>query len=82
MRRRSAPGLKNITLSAEPELLLRARERARASKTTLNEEFRNWLRQFTRSTRPVSWYYDFMKQFETVNSGRKFSRQEFYDEGK
>ncbi len=35
--------LKNITLSAEKELIENARDRAEAKNTTLNAEFRRWL---------------------------------------
>src|SRR4051794_9181077 len=39
--------LKNITLSAEERLIEAARERARAEHTTLNEQFRRWLADYT-----------------------------------
>ena len=78
-RKKNFP-LQNITLSADSDLIEMARARARASKTTLNEEFRNWLKQFTKSRRDEKWYFQFMKKFDGINSGRKFSREEFYEE--
>ena len=72
--------LRNITLSAEKDLIELARKKARAATTTLNEEFRNWLRQFTKSNRPRGWYTDFMQQFSNIESGRKFKREQFYEE--
>ena len=39
-------GLRNITLSAEEELIDRARKKADARKTTLNNEFRVWLAKY------------------------------------
>lgn len=82
MQKRKAASLQNITLSAEADLIARARERARAAKTTLNEEFRNWLRQFARDTKDKRWYQDFMSQFDDIDlrHGKKLSREEFYDE--
>jgi hypothetical protein len=38
--------LKNITLSAEEELIHRARQKAQNERTTLNANFRCWLKQF------------------------------------
>ena len=38
--------MKNITLSADEKLIQTARERARAEHTTLNELFRNWLKDY------------------------------------
>ena len=35
--------MQNITLSADGQLIEAARERARAEKSTLNEQFRRWL---------------------------------------
>ncbi len=80
MANKRTSSLRNITLSAEQDLIEMARAKARASKTTLNHEFRNWLRQFTNTKKDSIWYFDFMKQFEGVNSGRKFKREEFYEE--
>lgn len=38
--------LRNITFSAEEEWIARARAKASAEKSTLNELFRRWLRQY------------------------------------
>jgi hypothetical protein len=37
--------LKNITLSADEELIRKAREKAQKEHTTLNASFRQWLKQ-------------------------------------
>ena len=42
--------MKNITLSADEELIEQARRLAREQKRTLNEAFREWLVQFTQQT--------------------------------
>lgn len=68
--------LQNITFSADEEHIRKARERAKARGTTLNEEFRNWLEKYV--GRPVS-AEDFMKimeRFEYVEPGRSFHRDE------
>ena len=40
--------VRNITLSADERLIDDARECARARRTTLNDEFRRWLIEYTR----------------------------------
>ena len=68
--------MKNITLTADDDLIAAARERARSENTTLNEQFRIWLAGYARKQR--------MQQYETVMSelrgklvvGRKLSRDE------
>ncbi|NDJ13828.1 MAG: hypothetical protein EBY17_21965 [Acidobacteriia bacterium] len=45
--------LRNLTLSADPELIDRARSKAEARKTTLNHEFRLWLAQYSQETNPT-----------------------------
>ena len=39
--------MKNVTLSAEEELIEQARQIARAKHTTLNQAFREWLADYT-----------------------------------
>ena len=39
--------MKNVTLSADEDLIEQARQVARARRTTLNAAFREWLLQFT-----------------------------------
>jgi hypothetical protein len=38
--------MKNITMSADENLIESARERARSEHTTLNEQFRRWLAEY------------------------------------
>jgi len=68
--------MKNITLTADENLIAAARERARSENTTLNEQFRVWLTSYAHKHR--------MQQYETVMAGlrgelvvgRKLSRDE------
>jgi predicted transcriptional regulator len=68
--------MRNVTLSAEDELVDRARLVARQRHTTLNEAFREWLRQFTSSESNVEAFDDLMERLKGVNAGRHFTRDE------
>jgi hypothetical protein len=68
--------LKNITLSAEEELIEKARDRARREKTTLNATFRQWLRQYVSRTTKTADYHSFMDSLDYARPGRKFTRDE------
>ena len=68
--------LKNITLSAEEELIRKAREKANKEHTTLNASFRQWLKQYvSRNTKTID-FDTFMEQLNYAEPGRKFSREE------
>ena len=54
----------------------RARLVARQRHTTLNEAFREWLKQFTASRGNVEAFDDLMEQLKGVNAGRHFKRDE------
>ena len=68
--------MRNITLSAEEELIDQARLVARERHTTLNEAFREWLKQFTSSRGNVEAFDDLMDRLKHVNTGRHFTRDE------
>ena len=68
--------LKNITFSAEEELILKAREKAISEKTTLNVVFRGWLKQYAEKERITEEYDQVMESLKHVYSGRKFTRDE------
>jgi hypothetical protein len=69
--------MKNITLSAEEGLIEAARERARAEKTTLNEQFRLWLEVYAREhqARRGMEVIDRIRQYAS-SGGRRFTRDE------
>ena len=68
--------LKNITLSAEEELIRKAREKANKEHTTLNATFRQWLKQYiNRNTKTID-FNTFMEQLNYADPGRHFSREE------
>jgi hypothetical protein len=68
--------VKNITLSADERLIEQAREQARARQTTLNQLFRDWLRDLANQeqrTQAIDALFDRMK---SVDSGGAFDREE------
>jgi hypothetical protein len=69
--------MKNITLSADEELIERARAVARAQSTTLNVAFREWLRQYSgQATSRGEAYEALMKRLSHIKSGGHYSRDE------
>lgn len=67
-----------ITLSADEKLIEAAQERARVERTTLNEKFRQWLIEYTRTEGSVA---DAMAVVDRLSrrvrtGGRKFTRDE------
>lgn len=68
--------LKKITLSAERDLIEKARDRAAAENTTLNAEFRRWLAQYVQRPRTAAEFAEIMSDLSYVQAGRTFSRKE------
>ncbi len=68
--------MKNITLSADEDLIEKARAVARSQRKTLNDAFREWLQQFTAKSGRGAEYDSLMRRLGHVDAGRKFSRDE------
>ena len=69
--------MKNITLSADDELIEAARARARTEHTTLNEQFRRWLSDYVQQEQRRQRYEETVAALRgTVRVGRKLSRDE------
>jgi hypothetical protein len=68
--------LKNITFSAEEDLIRKARERAAAERTTLNDEFRRWLEKYAERPAAEGAFTFVMDRFAYVQPGRSFRRDE------
>jgi hypothetical protein len=68
--------MKNITLSADEDLIEQARLVARAQRKTLNAAFREWLVQFTGQPGSGREFDALMKRLRHVKSGRHFTREE------
>jgi hypothetical protein len=73
--------MKNITLSADEQLIEAARRRAQAEHTTLNEQFRKWLESYTRRASRADAALAVIKELQSKarTGGRKFSRDEMND---
>jgi len=68
--------MKNITLSADEDLIEQARQLARAQHKTLNALFRDWLLGFTAQSGDGQEVDALMRRLRHVNSGRRFTRDE------
>lgn len=68
--------LKNVTLSTEDWLIVRAREKAVREKTSLNALFRQWLARYVGQDRAAGSYHALMERLAHVQAGRSFSRDE------
>ena len=69
--------MKNITLSADERLLDKAREKARSERRSLNEAFRAWLAEWTRTTDRGRRFDELMARLETNCEARgPYSRDE------
>jgi hypothetical protein len=68
--------MKNVTLSADENLIEQARLIAKSQHKTLNTAFREWLEQFTARAGNVQEYDALMRRLRHVSAGRRFSRDE------
>jgi len=70
--------MKNITMSADEGLIEAARERARAEHTTLNEQFRRWLKDYARREQQADEAMAVVRELrgKVRTGGRKFTRDE------
>lgn len=68
--------MKNITLSADEDLIEKARAVARAQRRTLNAAFRDWLAQFSASEGDAQSFDALMRRLRHVDAGRRFTREE------
>ena len=68
--------MKNITLSADEDLIARAREQARARQTTLNRLFRQWLAEVAEQKERSSKIEALLDRLYGVAAGGNFSREE------
>ncbi len=68
--------MKNITLSADEDLIEKARAVARAQRRTLNAAFRDWLAQFSASEGDAQSFDALMRRLRHVDAGKRFTREE------
>jgi hypothetical protein len=68
--------MRNVTLSAEEDLIEQARLVAKSQRTTLNAAFREWLQQYTLRSGTPREFDSLMKRLRHVKAGRRFTRDE------
>ncbi len=70
--------MKNITLSADENLIEAARWRAAAEHTTLNEQFRVWLENYVRREQQAAEAMRVIRELQgrIFTGGRKFTRDQ------
>jgi hypothetical protein len=68
--------MKNITLSADEQLIDQARLVAQSQHKTLNAMFREWLQQLTSQSGSTQEYDALMKRLKHVQAGRRFTRDQ------
>lgn len=68
--------MKNITLSADEDLIEQARSVARSQRKTLNQAFREWLNVYTAQRSSGKEFDALMKDLKHVRAGRHFTRDE------
>ncbi|MEM9388179.1 MAG: hypothetical protein AAGA68_24215 [Pseudomonadota bacterium] len=69
--------MKNITLSADEETIEAARARAKAENTSLNEQFRRWLTDYTGQSARLNQYDEVVARLRgRLKVGAKLSREE------
>ena len=72
----------NVTLSIDDEIVLRARRRAEALGTSVNQLVRDYLELFTGSVKPDELANEF-RRLSSLSTGRstgwKFNREELHE---
>jgi hypothetical protein len=68
--------VKNITLSADENLIEQARKAAAEQHTTLNAAFREWLEQYSGRAERVRRFDEIMERTKYLKADRKYTREE------
>jgi hypothetical protein len=68
--------VKNITFSADDDLIEQARNVAKTHRKTLNDAFREWLTHFVAQAGSVQEFDSLMSRFQHIRATRHFSRDE------
>lgn len=68
--------VKNITLSADENLIEQARKAAAEQHTTLNAAFREWLEQFSGREQRARKFDETMERLKYFSVDRKYTRDE------
>lgn len=68
--------MKNVTLSADPELIEKARQVARSEHKTLNAAFREWLKDYTSRKGDLQAHLALMERLKHIDAGGPYTRDE------
>jgi len=68
--------MRNITFSAEDQLIVKAREKAAREQRSLNDVFREWLARYVGRDEIGKRFDELMRSLSHVRAGRKFTREE------
>jgi hypothetical protein len=68
--------MKKIVLSADEDLIEKARRVARSQHKTLNIAFREWLLEFTARSRSAQKFDSLMQRLRHIKMDRDFNRDE------
>ena len=68
--------VKNITLSADADLIDKARHVAKSEHKTLNAAFREWLEFYTRRQGDVATHRALMERLKHIDAGGPYTRDE------
>ena len=68
--------MKHITLTADENLIKRARQIAKLQRKTLNVVFREWFENFAAPAGDVQKFDALMNRLKHVKAGRSFTRDE------
>ncbi|HET7150126.1 MAG TPA: hypothetical protein VFI60_01845 [Candidatus Acidoferrum sp.] len=68
--------VKNITLSADPDLIEKARQVAKAERKTLNAAFREWLASYASRQGDVEAHRALMERLKHINAKGPYTRDE------
>ncbi len=69
--------MKNVTLSANEDVIRKAKNKAQQNHTTLNSLFRKWLDDYTRDKNIALELDRFLSETAYAEAGRSFTRDEF-----
>jgi len=68
--------VKNVTLSADADLIEKARQVARSEHKTLNAAFREWLEDYTSRRGDAKAYQALMNRLRHINAHGPYTRDE------
>ena len=68
--------VRNITFSADEDLIEKARDVAKAEHKTLNVAFREWLASYAARRGSVQQHHALMERLKHINPGGPYTREE------